>query len=142
MASTVLKRCIGNNITHILYPPPSLRIFLGRYLACTQFEATDARRCFPCWDEPACKASFQCTLTVPSNRVAISNTDIISKSTVRRFPHLSARACVCVHTCVRVCRHGARCARGVGKHFHVLLFPALLFEKFFCGRLFREIVEP
>jgi len=53
-----------------------------RFMAVTQFEATDARRCFPCWDEPAVKASFQCTLVVPADRVAVSNTDIISKTTL------------------------------------------------------------
>jgi len=34
-------------------------------LITTHFEATDARRNFPCWDEPDLKASFQMTLVVP-----------------------------------------------------------------------------
>ena len=45
-----------------------------RYLATTQFEATDARRAFPCWDDPAVKAVFSVTLVVPADLVAISNT--------------------------------------------------------------------
>lgn len=49
-----------------------------RYAGVTQFEATDARRCFPCWDEPAIKATFDITLVVPKDRVALSNMPIIS----------------------------------------------------------------
>src|SRR4051794_33460751 len=40
----------------------------------THFEATDARRNFPCWDEPDLKASFQMTLVVPDGLTALTNT--------------------------------------------------------------------
>ncbi|MGH7357707.1 MAG: M1 family metallopeptidase [Candidatus Rokuibacteriota bacterium] len=43
-------------------------------MAATQFEAVDARRAFPCWDEPAFKAVFGVTLVVPEGYAAISNT--------------------------------------------------------------------
>lgn len=36
-------------------------------------QATDARRAFPCWDEPAIKGTFDITLIVPKDRVALSN---------------------------------------------------------------------
>ena len=39
----------------------------------TQFEATDARRMFPCWDEPSFRARFQLTAVVPENFAAVSN---------------------------------------------------------------------
>ena len=44
-----------------------------RSLAATQFEATDARRAFPCWDEPAIKAAFEVTLIAPEELQALSN---------------------------------------------------------------------
>jgi aminopeptidase N len=39
----------------------------------TQFEVADARRMFPGWDEPAFKATFQLTATLPKDFVAVSN---------------------------------------------------------------------
>ncbi|MBI1913976.1 MAG: M1 family peptidase, partial [Planctomycetes bacterium] len=46
----------------------------SRWLAATQFEATDARRAFPCWDEPSFRAVFAATLVVDPTLTALSNT--------------------------------------------------------------------
>lgn len=45
-----------------------------RFMAATQFEATDARRCLPCFDEPAQKAVFEVSLGIAPDKTAISNT--------------------------------------------------------------------
>jgi aminopeptidase N len=49
-----------------------------RRYAATQFEATDARRAFPSFDEPAMKAVFELTAVVDKGDTAISNTPIAS----------------------------------------------------------------
>ena len=46
----------------------------------TQFEAPDARRFAPMWDEPSYKATFDLTATVPSDQMAVSNMPITSST--------------------------------------------------------------
>ncbi|HEY6531201.1 MAG TPA: M1 family metallopeptidase, partial [Acidimicrobiales bacterium] len=49
-------------------------------IATTQFEATDARRAFPCWDEPEHKAVFGITLVVDHDQFAVSNAAEVSRT--------------------------------------------------------------
>ena len=50
----------------------------GRKYAASQFEATDARRAFPSFDEPDYKATFDITAVADKDQVAISNYKVVS----------------------------------------------------------------
>lgn len=53
-----------------------------QYMGVTQFEATSCRMAFPCWDEPAVKATFSIKLKVPTGLVALSNMPVESITAV------------------------------------------------------------
>ncbi len=50
-----------------------------KYLASTQFEAKDARRAFPCFDQPGLKATFEVEYVIPAALDGLSNTEIIEE---------------------------------------------------------------
>jgi puromycin-sensitive aminopeptidase len=71
------------HITYTGYLNNQLRGFYlsranNRKYAITQLEATDARRAFPSFDEPAFKATFDISVTIDSGDTAISNGRVIS----------------------------------------------------------------
>ena len=49
-----------------------------RTIATTQFESTNARRAFPCFDEPDFKAVFGVTMIVPADLMAVSCGEVVS----------------------------------------------------------------
>jgi alanyl aminopeptidase len=53
----------------------------GRGYLFTQFEATDARRAFPCWDEPGFKIPYRLTLRVPEGQTALTDTPVAGAET-------------------------------------------------------------
>jgi aminopeptidase N len=59
----------GRGLYWVDYPTPEGR----KRMIASQLEPADARRIFPCWDEPAFKASFALAVTVPQALTAVSN---------------------------------------------------------------------
>lgn len=61
-------------------PPSDTPIEGGfHYMLSTQFQACDARRAFPCFDEPNLKATFDFDIEVPTGLVALSNMPVKSE---------------------------------------------------------------
>ena len=59
-----------------------------KYMCVTQFEATDARRCFPCVDEPSAKATFE--MIVETDR----SLDVVSNMAVKERRSLNATSVI------------------------------------------------
>ncbi|KAK5134292.1 hypothetical protein LTR08_006721 [Meristemomyces frigidus] len=53
-----------------------------KYMATTQMEPTDARRAFPCFDEPALKATYTVTLVADHDMTCLSNMDVSGEKDV------------------------------------------------------------
>jgi aminopeptidase N len=68
----------GRGLFSVDYPTAS---GIKRMLS-SQLEPADARRIFPCWDEPAFKATFALEVTVPQNFLAVGNMPIVREAPV------------------------------------------------------------
>src|SRR4029078_9403522 len=63
----------GSGFFFISYPTDNG----NRRMLPSKLEPSDARRIFPCWDEPAFKASFALNVRVPRHFLAVGNLSIV-----------------------------------------------------------------
>jgi aminopeptidase N len=73
IAFTARINKFGTGLFYVDYPTGNGT----KRLLSSKLEPADARRIFPCWDEPAFKASFALTVTVPSAFLAVGNMPIV-----------------------------------------------------------------
>ncbi|HEV8360465.1 MAG TPA: M1 family metallopeptidase, partial [Candidatus Thermoplasmatota archaeon] len=79
----------GLAVLELAYEAPVSTSMQGLYLSkdgaeqclVTQCEATDARAVFPCWDEPAFKATLQWSVTAPAGMAVLANGPLTGKRT-------------------------------------------------------------
>ncbi|UFX47038.1 M1 family metallopeptidase [Bradyrhizobium sp. 41S5] len=68
----------GTGLFAVDYPTPA-----GiKRLISSKLEPADARRIFPCWDEPSFKASFALSVVIPRNLLAVGNMPVTSEAPV------------------------------------------------------------
>ncbi len=68
----------AQGLFYVNYTAPSgKKLMLG-----TQMEPSDARRMFPCWDEPVFRATFELTVVLPDKFKSYSNTPIDRETTM------------------------------------------------------------
>ncbi|MBI3707462.1 MAG: M1 family metallopeptidase [Proteobacteria bacterium] len=68
----------GRGLFAVDYPTDHGR----KRMIASHLEPADARRIFPCWDEPAFKASFELAVTLPRALVAVSNMPVAREEPV------------------------------------------------------------
>jgi len=101
----------------------------AKVMGVTQFEATEARRAFPCWDEPSVKATFSIKLCVPSELTALSNMPVESITAVEpeemtyhfeKTPIMSTY--VCIFHCSKEYLVGNTIYYVIAIHTYIFLF--------------------
>ncbi|MBK5650088.1 MULTISPECIES: M1 family metallopeptidase [Bradyrhizobium] len=75
IAFTAQINKFGTGLFSVDYPT---RTGIKRLIS-SKLEPADARRIFPCWDEPSFKASFALTVLIPRNLLAVGNMPVTSE---------------------------------------------------------------